>query len=205
MFLIAVGAQKKAVFLFIAGIELRRIYSTLDPKDAEDYDEVIKKFKTHFTPLKKPRRDVRFLSNILKGRRICCPTNLLSDFAANRCEFTATDAEIIKGCFSTKLRQHTLYSWDARYWTRQNRGRGKGNRSIRDHNQSLLVKKIMLSLNWSLQLAKEVQRNIRKGKKTASTLNRNQAASQRNKRIDSTKKCFACGYAYSHKDECPAQ
>ena len=41
--------------------------------------------------------------------------------------------------------------------------------------------------------------------KTASTRNRNQAASQGNKRIDSTKKCFACGYEYPHKDECPAQ
>ena len=44
-----------------------------------------------------------------------------------------------------------------------------------------------------------------KYQKIASTRNRNQAASQGNKRIDSTKKCFACGYEYPQKDECPAQ
>ena len=112
MFLVASGvkdgAQKKAVLLFVAGSEVRRIYSTLDPKDADDYDEVIKKLKAHFTPLKNldyetfafsqmSQRDGESLDEFVVRLRV----------AAVRCEFTATDSEIkrqiIIGCISTKL------------------------------------------------------------------------------------------------------
>ena len=100
MFLVASGvkdgALKKAVLLFVEGSEVRRIYSTLDPKDADDYDEVIKKLKAHFTPLKNIDYETFVFSQMSQR-----DGESLDEFFV-RPRVAATDAEIklqiIRGC-----------------------------------------------------------------------------------------------------------
>ena len=217
MFLVASGvkdgAQKKAVLLFVAGSEVRRIYSTLDPKDADDYDEVIKKLKAHFTPLKNldyetftfsqmSQRDGESLDEFVVRLRV----------AAVRCEFTATDAEIkrqiIRGCISTKLRQHILETPGIGLDKIVEKARAAEAAATQTKVIERAGKKEHVKSEPIAAISSRGPTKYQQGKndqKTASTRNRNQAASQGNKRLDSTKKCFACGYEYPHKDECPAQ
>ena len=44
--------QKKVVLLYITGSAVSEIYSTLDEKESDDYNEVKKKLTDQFAPLK---------------------------------------------------------------------------------------------------------------------------------------------------------
>ena len=111
--------QKKAVLLYVSGPPVNEIYSTLQPEDSDDYETVKKKITDHFAPFKNLDYEVFAFSQMrqIDGEQ-------LDEFvvrlrvAAIRCEFgTATDAElkrqIIRGCSSSKLRQHIILPRDA--------------------------------------------------------------------------------------------
>ena len=99
-FLVASGVtdrnQKRAVLLYVAGSSVREIYSTLEENENDDYDEIKKKLKDHFAPLKNTDYEAFTFSRMQQ-----MDGEPLDEFvvrlrvAANRCEFgDSIDAEI---------------------------------------------------------------------------------------------------------------
>jgi len=108
------GGQKRALLLYTMGPATREVYSTLDEKDDDDYEAIKKKLSDHFAPLKNLDFEKFAFSQLRQSKRE--PVNeyiVRLRVASMKCELgTSCDEEIkrqiIRGCASSKLRQHIL-------------------------------------------------------------------------------------------------
>ena len=180
------AAQKRAVLVYVMGPAVREVYSTLDEKDTDTYDEIKKKLTDHFAPLKNLDFEIFKFAQMyqLDGEPLDEYVVRLR-IAAKRCEFTDEDKEIkrqiIHGCSSTKLRQHIL------------------------ETTSITLKQITDKARAAEAATTQV--------KSIERINGNERGSDKNEKIaavsrrgpTSNKICFACGYEYPHNSECPAK
>ena len=108
------GGQKRALLLYTMGPATREVYSTLDEKDDDDYEAIKKKLSDHFAPLKNLDFEKFAFSQLRQSEREPLDEYIVRlRVASMKCDFgTSCDEEIerqiIRGCASSKLRQHKL-------------------------------------------------------------------------------------------------
>ena len=135
--------------------------------------------------------------------------------AAIRCEFgTATDAElkrqIIRGCSSSKLRQHILETPAITLKLIQEKARaaeasvvqtkaierqGKLNNDVKQESVAAVTNKAP---------TRPPHRGTTFNRLSGSNSGRRQTPGNEERAVGKPKKCFACGYDFPHTGECPA-
>ena len=193
--------QKLSVFLHVVGSRTSEIYETLKKPD-DDYDAAVKALETYFAPFKNIEFEVfKF------GQMVQTEFESLDDYivrlrlASRRCEFgNDEDKEIkrriVSGCRSVGLREYIFLNPDVTLTQIQTKSRALSTTNVQAKfvGEATSNKPTVKLEPVCAVSSKASGRGGAKGK----ALEPDHAQS-------GERECFACGYEFPHKGECPAK
>lgn len=208
---IADAKQKKAVFLHTVGPAAREIYYAVEATD-DDYAKIVAALDKHFKALVNVDYEIFAFGKVMQRE-----SESMSDYvtrlrnAAKDCNFkTALDAElekqILAGCKSDKMREHILMTKEITVTAILEKAKAGAEAAIQakafatDSSRETFIKREPGTAAMNKMTFKRDDKRSTSGRSQKSTSRPFQKSTSKSGVL-----CFACGYDYPHRGDCPAK